>query len=88
MDNSLGALLAQKNDEGQERALHYLSRKMVDAENKYSPIEKMCLALIFPVKKLRHYLLVHQTMLISKADPIKYIMTRSALSGNLAKWAV
>lgn len=61
---------------------------MVGAENKYSPIEKMCLALIFPVKKLRHYLLAHQTMLISKADPIKYIMTRSALLGNLAKWAI
>ena len=62
------------------------SRMMVEAENKYSPIEKMCLGLLFPVKKLRHYyLLAHQTLLISKVDLIKYVMTRSALSGNLAK---
>ena len=40
---------------------------------------------IFSVKKLRHSLLAHQTLLISKVDLIKYVMTRSALSGNLAK---
>nr|YP_009380872.1 hypothetical protein AEK19_MT0477 [Utricularia reniformis]ART30734.1 hypothetical protein AEK19_MT0477 [Utricularia reniformis] len=43
----------------------------------------MCLAQLFPINKLRHSLLVHQTMLISKVD--QYIMTRSALSGNLVK---
>lgn len=87
MNNSLGGLLSQKNDEGQERVLHYLSWNMVDAKNKHLDI-KMCLILIYPVKKLRHYLLADKTMPISKLDPIKYIMTRSTLPGNLAKWAI
>lgn len=47
MELSLGALLAQHNEEGMEHALYYLSRTMVDAKLNYSPIEKICLALVF-----------------------------------------
>jgi hypothetical protein len=56
---SVGALLAQHNDEGKEVACYYLSRTMVGAEQNYSPIEKLCLALIFTLKKLRHYMLAY-----------------------------
>ncbi|KAL0328053.1 UNVERIFIED_CONTAM: hypothetical protein Scaly_2237900 [Sesamum calycinum] len=38
---SVGALLAQENDEGKESALYYLSRMMTPNELKYSPIEKI-----------------------------------------------
>ncbi|KAG9453434.1 hypothetical protein H6P81_006338 [Aristolochia fimbriata] len=40
------------------------------------------------VQKLRHYLLAHSTNFISRADPLKYIMSRPILSGRLAKWAL
>ena len=33
MDHSLGALLAQKNDEGHEQAICYLSRTLIGAES-------------------------------------------------------
>ena len=81
-------MLAQNNDEGKENALYYISRTMVGAEINYSSMEKICLALVFAVQKLRHYLLSHQIMLISKADPLKYILSRHTLSGRLAKWAM
>ncbi|XP_022889218.1 uncharacterized protein LOC111404677 [Olea europaea var. sylvestris] len=55
---------------------------------KYSPIEKMCLALIFAAKKLRQYMLSHTINLISKIDPLKYIMSRPILSGRIGKWAL
>ncbi|KAG9453452.1 hypothetical protein H6P81_006356 [Aristolochia fimbriata] len=87
-EKSLGALLAQNDDQGKERLLYYLSRTMVGAELNYSPIEKTCLALIFAIQKLRHYLLAHSTNLISQADPLKFIMSRPMLSGRLAKWAL
>ncbi|KAL0318211.1 UNVERIFIED_CONTAM: Transposon Tf2-12 polyprotein [Sesamum calycinum] len=51
-ERSVGILLAQKNDEGKENALYYLSRTMTPNEFKYSPIEKLCLALIFSIQKL------------------------------------
>ena len=61
---------------------------LVGAEHAYSPIEKHCLALIFAVKKLRHYMLDHRVTLISKVDSLKYLMTRPMLTGRLAKWAI
>ncbi|KAL0444371.1 UNVERIFIED_CONTAM: Transposon Tf2-12 polyprotein [Sesamum latifolium] len=54
-ERSVGILLAQKNDERKENALYYLSRTMTPNELKYSPIEKLCLVLIFAIQKLKHY---------------------------------
>jgi len=87
-EKSLGALCAQENEERKERALYYLSRTLVGAKLNYFPIEKMCLALMFAIQKLRYYMQAHTVRVISKADPIKYILSRPILSGRLAKWAV
>ena len=80
--------MAQQNDEGKENSLYYLSRTLNGAELNYFPIEKICLALMFAVKKLRHYLQAHFVRLISRADPIKYLMSKSVLSGRTTKWAL
>ncbi|CAM8889845.1 unnamed protein product [Rhodiola kirilowii] len=87
-EKSLGAMCAQETGERKERPLYYLSRTLVGAELNYSPIEKICLALVFAVQKLRHYMQAHTVHVVSKADPIKYILSRPVLSGRLAKWAM
>jgi ribonuclease HI len=87
-ESSLGALLAQHNDEGKEVACYYLSRTMAGAEKNYTGIEKLCLALIFSLKKLRHYMLSHEIQLVARADPVKYILSQPALLGRLGKWSV
>jgi len=61
---------------------------MVRAEVNYSSMEKICLALVFVVQKLRHYLLSHQITVISKTDPLRYMLCKSLLLGKLAKWAM
>jgi len=48
-EKSLGALCIQDNEEEKEVTPHYLSRKLVGAELKYSPIEKIYLSLIFAI---------------------------------------
>ena len=70
-EQSLGALCVQKNEEGKEVALYYLSRTLVGAKLKYSPMEKICLSLVFAVQKLRHYMQAYIEQVVSKADPIK-----------------
>ncbi|KAL0317410.1 UNVERIFIED_CONTAM: Transposon Tf2-12 polyprotein [Sesamum angustifolium] len=70
-ERSVGILLAQKNDEGKENALYYLSRTMTPNELKYSPIEKLCLALIFSIQKLKHYFQSHSIHLVLKANLLK-----------------
>ncbi|XP_074298577.1 uncharacterized protein LOC141629485 [Silene latifolia] len=87
-ERSLGALCAQENEDKKERALYYLSRTLVGAELNYSLIENICLALVFAIQKLRHYMQAHTVHVISKDDSIKYILSRPILSGRLAKWAV
>ncbi|KAL0394673.1 UNVERIFIED_CONTAM: Polyprotein P3 [Sesamum latifolium] len=85
-ERSVGILLAQKNDEGKENSLYYLSRTMTPNELKYSPIEKLCLALIFAIQKLKHYFQSHRIHLVSKANPLKYVMTKPVLSDKLSRW--
>ncbi|XP_019251292.1 PREDICTED: uncharacterized protein LOC109230224 [Nicotiana attenuata] len=58
-ERSVGALLAQENSGSIENSLYYLSRMMTPNELKYSPIEKLCLALVFPIQKLKHYFQAH-----------------------------
>ena len=53
MDHSLGTLLAQKDDNGHEQAIYYLSRTLIGAESLYNPIEKECLTLVFAIQKTR-----------------------------------
>ena len=52
MDHSVGALLAQNNDQGHNQAIYYLGRTMIVVEHRYNPIEKECLALVFAVQKM------------------------------------
>ena len=55
-------------------------------EINYTSIEKACLAVVFASQKLRHYMLAHTVHLIAKIDPLKYFLSKAALTGHLAKW--
>ena len=66
----VGALLAQENSEGKENSLYYLSRMMAPNELKYSPIEKLCLALAFSIQNMKHYFQAHVVRLVSRENPI------------------
>ncbi|GAA0139577.1 hypothetical protein LIER_01094 [Lithospermum erythrorhizon] len=59
---------------------------MTPNELKYTPIGKLCLALIFAIQKLKHYFQAHTVRLISKANPIKYVMSKPVLLDRLARW--
>lgn len=65
----LGAMCSQEIAEQKERPLYYLSQTLVGAELNYSPIENICLALVFAVQKLKHYMQAHAMHVISEADP-------------------
>ncbi|XP_016740274.2 uncharacterized protein [Gossypium hirsutum] len=53
-DNSMGCVLGQHDETGRkERAIYYLSKKFTDCEMRFSPIEKLCCALIWTTQRLR-----------------------------------
>ena len=72
--------------EGRERVIFYLSRRLLDLETRYSPIEKLCLCLYFSYTKLRHYLLPDECIVVSKADVIKHMLSMPILNGRMGKW--
>ncbi|KAM3018395.1 hypothetical protein FF2_002147 [Malus domestica] len=85
LDKSIGSLLAQNNEGGKEQAVYYLSRILTDVE-RYSPVEKLCLALYFAANKLRHYMLPCHVHIIAKTDVIKYMLSKPMLTGRIGKW--
>lgn len=88
IDTTSGALLAQNDEHERERAIYYISKILVGYELNYSLIEQACLAVVFAAQKLRHYMLHQKTLLISKINPLKYLLRRDALIGCLAKWVM
>ncbi|KAI5317506.1 hypothetical protein L3X38_037213 [Prunus dulcis] len=50
--------------------------------------EKTCLALVFAIQKLRHYMQAFTVHLIARADPVRYVMSKPVMTGRLAKWAL
>jgi hypothetical protein len=84
MSTSLGALLAQNNNDDKEMSLYYLSRTL-GTDCNYPDIEKICLSLVFAAQKLRHYMLEHTVYLVSRADPLRYILSKMSLSGRMTK---
>nr|KYP49961.1 Retrovirus-related Pol polyprotein from transposon 297 family [Cajanus cajan] len=89
LEDSMGCMLGQLNKTGnQERAIYYLSKKFTDYEARYSPLEKTCCTLVWATRRLRQYMLRHTTQLISKMDPIKYLLEKSVLVGRIARWQV
>ncbi|XP_004304842.1 PREDICTED: uncharacterized protein LOC101292438 [Fragaria vesca subsp. vesca] len=85
-DLSIGGLLAQEDVNGVEHAIYYLSRVLTECETRYSPMEKLCLALYFAGCKLRHYMLVFTMVVIAQSDLVKYMLSRPILRGRIGKW--
>ena len=60
IDDSVGAVLTQHDEEGKERAMYYLSKLFNDAEKKYTVIEKTCAGVVWVAQKLKHYFLTYE----------------------------
>ena len=85
----MGVLLAQYLEETRkENALYYISKKLMPCEEKYSPLEKTCVALIWATRKLRHYVLAFKVLLIARIDPLEYLMEKPVQDGKIAKWVL
>ena len=72
--------------EGKERVIFYLSRRLLDLETRYSPVEKLCLCLYFYCTKLRHYLLSAECTVVSKNDVVKHMLSMLILNEIIGKW--
>ncbi|XP_030945880.1 uncharacterized protein LOC115970380 [Quercus lobata] len=81
-------MLAQEDNEKNERVIYYLSMRFHDYETRYTSIEKSCFTLVWVVQKLRHIILPFQIWVVARMDPLKYLFEKPALSGRLSRWLI
>jgi hypothetical protein len=84
-ERSIGLALVQES-EGKERIVYFMSRRLLDAETKYSMVERLCLCLYFSCTKLRPYLLTVECIVVCKDDVVKYMLSLPILKGRIRKW--
>ena len=86
-DKIICAVLTQET-EGNKYIITYVGRQLIDVETRYTFIEKLCLSLYYACTKLRHYLLLSSTCIVTcQADVIKHMLQKPILSGRIGKWA-
>ena len=83
----LGAILTQQFDEG-EKVICYLSRSLTRQEMKLTVTEKECLAVIWSVEKLRHFLEGVHFKVITDHHSLLWLHNLKDPQGRLARWAL
>ena len=76
-----------REDNNLQSPIYYVSKSLVDAEIRYSSLEKLVLALAVTSVKLRHYFEAHK-ICVKMNYPLKMVLRKPELTGRLAKWSV
>ncbi|KAL0431902.1 UNVERIFIED_CONTAM: hypothetical protein Sradi_0816200 [Sesamum radiatum] len=76
-----------RKEEGKQLPIYYVSKVLNGAEGRYTPIEKMALALIVTARRLRPYFMSHPVG-VRTNTPLKQTLGKPDTSRRLVKWAV
>nr|KYP55434.1 Transposon Ty3-G Gag-Pol polyprotein [Cajanus cajan] len=87
-DSTIAGMLAQEDENGIERVIYYLSRMLVGAEIRYSPLEKLCLSLYVACTKLKYYIRTRDVVIFCRSNVIKYMLCKPVLHSRVGKWAL
>lgn len=83
---SVGTILTREA-KNQQLPIYCVNKALLDAETRYSSLEKLVLALVIVVKKLRHYFETHAVVVMTNY-PIKSVLRKPEMIGRMGKWAV
>ena len=80
------ATLSQSDENGRDHQIHYASRALSSSESSYSGFEREELAVIFALKKFRHYLTSNKFKLYTDYQALKYVFKMKDPHGRIARW--
>jgi hypothetical protein len=84
----IGGVIHQVTPDGHLQPIQYLSRSLSKREQKYSVVEKECLAMVWCITKLRPYLYGREFTLITDHHPLCWLNKQSSKNGRLDRWSL
>ena len=86
-NTGIGGVLHQTTDHS-DQPITFLSRSLSAAEQKFSTVEKECLALVWCITKLRPYLYGHRFVVWTDHHPLCWLNSKSSKNGRLDRWSI
>ena len=87
-DRGVGAVLTQKDDDGQEHPVSYYSRKLLPREQRYSKVEKELLAIKLAVNAFRVYLLGRHFTIVTDHRSLEWLERLKENNDRLTRWSL
>jgi hypothetical protein len=85
---SVAGVLVQLGDDNREHVIYYVSKNLSGPPLKYKHEDKLALAVVLAVQKLRHYILLRTTKVVADSNPMQYLLSRHQVNGKFARWIV
>ena len=87
-DRGVGAILSQLDDNGDEHPVAYFSKKLLAREEKYSVIEKECLAIKLSIRAFRVYLLGKPFTIQTDHRSLEWLNRLKENNSRLTRWSL
>ncbi|KAA8490537.1 Transposon Ty3-G Gag-Pol polyprotein [Porphyridium purpureum] len=84
----LGGALYQEMPDGKLAPISFLSRTLTSAEQNYTVTELECLAVVWCLKKVRHYVFGTTVRIRTDHEPLRWLLSMKEPRGRLARWAL
>ena len=87
-ERGIGAVLSQCSKEGEEHPVAFYSRKLLPREERYSTVEKECLAIKLGVQAFRVYLLGRPFVVQTDHRSLEYLHRLKENNARLTRWSL
>ncbi|GET65228.1 enzymatic polyprotein, putative [Rhizophagus irregularis DAOM 181602=DAOM 197198] len=84
----LGAVLAQKDDKGQEYVIEYASKSLNRTEQRWPITEQECYAIVWGIQHFHKYLINRKFEVVTDHAALKGLMTAKVPKGKRSRWVI
>lgn len=87
-DRGMGAILCQRDGNGREHPILYISRKLTMREEAYCASEKECACLVWAIQKLACYISGARFTIETDHCPLTWLQQMSSRNARLLRWSI